>query len=76
MVLRDLNNAARYSHHIVALADGRVYDVGPPDEVVTPDLLREVFGVEADVVPDPRTGAPLCIPQGLHHRASKLEAER
>jgi hypothetical protein len=55
MVLHDLNNAARYSHHIVALADGLVYDAGPPDEVVTPDLLREVFGVEADVVPDPRT---------------------
>ena len=69
MVLHDLNNAARYSHHMVALAGGRVYDAGPPEEVVTPDLLREVFGIEADVVPDPRTGAPLCIPQGLHDRS-------
>jgi len=71
MVLHDLNNAARYSHQVIALSRGRVYDAGPPDEVVTPDLLREVFGVEADVVPDPRTGAPLCIPHGLHYSAEK-----
>ena len=66
MVLHDLNNAARYSHQVIALSRGRVFDAGPPDEVVTPRLLREVFGVEADVVPDPRTGVPLCIPHGLH----------
>ena len=71
MVLHDLNNAARYSHQVIALSRGRVYDAGPPDEVVTPDLLREVFGVEADVVPDLRTGAPLCIPHGLHYPTEK-----
>ena len=65
MVLHDLNNAARYSHHVVALSRGRVFDAGPPTEVVTPRLLRNVFGVEADVVPDPRTGLPLCVPYGL-----------
>jgi iron complex transport system ATP-binding protein len=76
MVLHDLNNAARYSHQIVALAGGRIYDAGPPEEVVTPDLLREVFGVEADVVPDPRTGSPLCIPHGLHYPAERTEARQ
>jgi len=76
MVLHDLNNAARYSHQIVALSDGRIYDAGPPDKVVTPDLLREVFGVEADVVPDPRTGSPLCIPHGLHYPAERTEARQ
>lgn len=67
MVLHDLNNAARYSHQVIALSKGRVFAAGPPEEVVTPDLLREVFGVEANVVPDPRTGVPLCIPHGLHY---------
>jgi iron complex transport system ATP-binding protein len=38
---------------------------GAPGEVVTPELLREVFHVEADVVADPRSGVPLCIPHGL-----------
>lgn len=76
MVLHDLNNAARYSHQMIAISGGRVYDAGPPTKVVTPDLLGEVFGVEADVVPDPRTGAPLCIPHGLrhhHHRPAERE---
>lgn len=67
MVLHDLNNAARYSHHMIALSKGRVFATGAPREVVTTKVLREVFGVEADVIPDPRTGAPLCIPQGLLH---------
>jgi iron complex transport system ATP-binding protein len=67
MVLHDLNNAARYSHHVVALSEGRVFDAGTPEEVVTPELLREVFNVEADVIPDPRTGLPLCIPQDLYY---------
>ena len=71
MVLHDLNNAARYSHRVIALSRGEVFDAGPPEEVVTPALLREVFGVEADVLPDPRTGVPLCIPYGLHHVAGR-----
>ena len=70
MVLHDLNNAARYSHQVVALSRGRVFDAGTPQDVVTPHLLREVFGVEADVVSDPRTGVPLCIPHGLHNGSS------
>lgn len=65
MVLHDLNNAARYSHHVVALSKGRIFDAGSPVEVMTPRLLRDVFGVEADIVPDPRTGLPLCVPYGL-----------
>lgn len=78
MVLHDLNNAARYSHQVIALSQGRVYSAGPPEEVVTPDLLGEVFGVEAEIVPDPRTGVPLCIPYGLHQggRASRAGRSR
>jgi iron complex transport system ATP-binding protein len=65
MVLHDLNNASRYSHHMIALSEGGIFAAGPPQEVVSPELLREVFHVEADVVPDPRSGVPLCIPHGL-----------
>ncbi|MGF1473590.1 MAG: ABC transporter ATP-binding protein [Rubrobacteraceae bacterium] len=65
MVLHDLNNAARYAHHLIALADGRVFRSGGPEEVITEEVLAEVFSVEADVVPDPRTGVPLCIPYSL-----------
>jgi iron complex transport system ATP-binding protein len=61
MVLHDLNLAARYAHHILALRDGQVVASGSPDVVVTPQTLFEVFGVEADVIRDPRHGTPMCI---------------
>jgi iron complex transport system ATP-binding protein len=76
MVLHDLNNASRYSHHMIALSGGRVYAAGTPGEVMTPELLRNVFHVEAEIVPDPRSGVPLCVPYGLHHTASGLSGER
>lgn len=66
MVLHDLNNASRYSHHMVALRGGRVYTSGTPHEVITPQTLREVFGVEAEIVTGTRDGVPFCIPYELH----------
>ncbi|RAV10794.1 ABC transporter ATP-binding protein [Paenibacillus contaminans] len=62
MVVHDLNHASRYAHHIVAIKKGTVISEGSPGEVMTPEVLREVFGIEADIVSDPRTGAPLCLP--------------
>jgi len=65
MVVHDLNHAARFSQHLVALKRGTVLYEGNPEEVMTPAMLRDVFGIDADVIPDPRTGAPLCLPYGL-----------
>ncbi|MEV5704711.1 ABC transporter ATP-binding protein [Actinoallomurus sp. NPDC052274] len=61
-VLHDLNQAARYADHIVAMKAGRVIAQGPPRDVVTADLVREVFGLASVVVPDPVTGGPLVVP--------------
>jgi iron complex transport system ATP-binding protein len=65
MVVHDLNHATRHASHLIALRAGQVVAAGAPTLVVTPHLLREVFGVEAEVVPDPRTGVPLCVAYGL-----------
>ncbi|GMK49207.1 ABC transporter ATP-binding protein [Paenibacillus glycanilyticus] len=65
MVVHDLNHASRYAHHMVAIKKGTVVGEGTPAEVMTPDVLREVFNIEADIVPDPRTGVPLCLPYAL-----------
>lgn len=62
MVLHDLNLAARYADRLVAMRDGRIVAAGTPDEVLTEDLLAEVFSLRARVVPDPVTGTPLVVP--------------
>ncbi len=62
MVLHDLNHAARYADHLVAMKHGRLVAQGRPADVVTADLVREVFGLESVVVPDPVTGSPLVVP--------------
>ena len=62
MVLHDLNLAARYSDTIVVMKDGVVVTQGPPTEVFTPAMLSETFGLEADVLPDPKTGLPIIVP--------------
>ncbi|KAA9085551.1 ABC transporter ATP-binding protein [Microbacterium radiodurans] len=61
-VLHDLNHAARYASHIVAMRDGRILAEGPPAEVITSERVREVFGLANVVVEDPVTGGPLVVP--------------
>ncbi|MEZ0447134.1 ABC transporter ATP-binding protein [Cellulomonas sp. ICMP 17802] len=61
-VLHDLNQAARYATHLIAMKAGVVVAEGPPSEVVTEPLVREVFGLACRVVPDPETGTPMVVP--------------
>lgn len=61
-VLHDLTLAARHSDHLVVMRDGQVQTEGPPAEVVTPDVLRRSFDLEARVFPDPVDGAPTVVP--------------
>ncbi|MDT3424773.1 iron complex transport system ATP-binding protein [Paenibacillus forsythiae] len=68
MVVHDLNHASRYAQHMVAIKSGTVISEGAPVDVMTPEVLREVFGIEADIVEDPRTGLPLCLPHSLAER--------
>ncbi|QYR22219.1 ABC transporter ATP-binding protein [Paenibacillus sp. sptzw28] len=65
MVVHDLNHASRYADHVIAIKQGKVSAEGTPQEVMTTEVLRDVFGIEADVIPDPRTGLPLCLPYSL-----------
>jgi iron complex transport system ATP-binding protein len=64
MVLHELNHAARYAGHVVAMRDGRVVAEGSPQEVVTEALVAEVFGLDCAVVTCPVSGRPLVIPRG------------
>ncbi len=62
MVLHDVNQAARYADHLVAMRDGRVVATGRPTDVLTPALLADVFGVRCRILPDPDSATPLIVP--------------
>jgi iron complex transport system ATP-binding protein len=60
MVLHDLNQAARFADHIIALKDGEIIQTGSAEEVITPDVLQRVFHIDAHIGKDPYTNKPLC----------------
>ncbi|MDJ1136728.1 ABC transporter ATP-binding protein [Streptomyces iconiensis] len=61
-VLHDLNHAARYATHLIAMCEGRIVAQGPPGEVVTAELVKDVFGMPCRVIDDPESGTPLVVP--------------
>ena len=67
MVLHDLNLAARYADELVAMKEGRVHAIGAPSDVVTADLVEEVFGLANQITTDPVSGKPMVTPIGRHH---------
>ncbi|MGW0754620.1 ABC transporter ATP-binding protein [Streptomyces sp. NPDC002587] len=73
-VLHDLNHAARYATHLIAMRGGRVVAQGPPAEVVTAELVEEVFGLRCQVISDPETGTPLVIPAARRSRSGARAA--
>jgi iron complex transport system ATP-binding protein len=70
VVSHDLGLAAGFCDRLALLSAGRVAAVGPPTDVLRPDALRAVFGIEADVLPGPG-GAPVVVPRGARPQASR-----
>ncbi|MEH0970555.1 ABC transporter ATP-binding protein [Micromonospora sp. CPCC 205546] len=69
-VLHDLNHAARYATHLIAMREGRVVAAGAPREVVTAELVQEVFGLPCRVIDDPESGTPLVVPAARRRATS------
>ncbi|MBW3112072.1 MULTISPECIES: ABC transporter ATP-binding protein [Bacillaceae] len=65
MVLHDLNQAARFADYIVALKEGEIVKSGSCEEVITHDVLKKVFQIDAEIGRDPRTNKPMCITYNL-----------
>ena len=70
-VLHDLNHAARYATHLIALRGGEVIAEGAPKDIVTADLVERVFGLRCQVIDDPETGTPLVVPAARKARADR-----
>lgn len=73
MVLHDLNLAARYADHLVAVSGGRIHIAGPPEAVLTEETVRQVFGLESRVIADPISGRPMMLPIGRHGVVTVLD---
>ena len=70
IVLHDLNLAARYGDHLLAMKDGGIVGEGTPESVVTAESVESIFGMPSQVVPDPVSGTPMVVPIGRHHSRS------
>lgn len=67
MVLHDLGAAARYADTLVAMQGGRIVASGCPSRIVTPGLVRQLYGIDADIVAAPGDGAPVVVPRARYH---------
>ena len=67
MVLHELNQAIRYSHEIAVLFEGNVHAAGKPADVVTRELLADVFRVDTDVARE--DGIPYIHIKGLRRES-------
>ncbi|MEV0093176.1 ABC transporter ATP-binding protein [Streptomyces sp. NPDC050738] len=73
-VLHDLNHAARYATHLIAMREGAIVAEGAPEDVVTAELVERVFGVKCQVIECPQTGTPLVVPAGRKARVRTATA--
>jgi ABC-type cobalamin/Fe3+-siderophores transport system ATPase subunit len=71
-VLHDLNHACRYATHLIVMKAGRIVAEGVPGEIVTAELVEDVYGLRCEVIPDPQTRTPLVVPAARASRAARL----
>ncbi|NUR83228.1 MAG: ABC transporter ATP-binding protein, partial [Nonomuraea sp.] len=62
-VLHDLNQACRYATHLIVMRAGKVVAEGDPAEIVTPELVHQVFDLRCEIIQDPQSGTPMIVPE-------------
>ncbi|GKX31292.1 iron-dicitrate ABC transporter ATP-binding protein [Vallitalea longa] len=72
MVLHDLNQAARYSDNIIVIKDGNIYKQGPPQNIITEQILQDVFKLDVRIILDEYNNCPFFIPIMNHQLPNKL----
>lgn len=64
MVLHDINQAIRYSDHIIVMKDGEIVTKGNPNDVITEEMVKAIYGVDVVVKQDEDTGLYM-VPMGI-----------
>ncbi|MDF2869177.1 MAG: transporter related [Anaerocolumna sp.] len=67
MVLHDINLSARYADYIFAVQKGNLIAQGEPSEVISEELMKQVFGLDCAVIKDPVSDSPFIVPKGRYH---------
>ncbi|ACK73811.1 ABC transporter related (plasmid) [Gloeothece citriformis PCC 7424] len=62
MVLHDLNLACRYADHLIAIRNQQIYSQGHPQQIMTQTMVKDVFGLDCQIMIDPIALTPMCIP--------------
>ncbi|MCS4486478.1 ABC transporter ATP-binding protein [Staphylococcus americanisciuri] len=65
MVLHDINQAIRFSDHLIAMKNGKIIKQGTTHEVLNNEILEEVFNIDAELSTDPKTGKPMLVTYNL-----------
>lgn len=72
LVIHELNMAARFADHMVAVREGAIVAQGSPDVIMTPEVLQRVFDIDAVIGKDPRTGRNVCVTYDIAGDAGTL----
>lgn len=65
MVLHDLNHAARFSDELIVMRKGKVLHTGTPVQIMTTEVLKEVFQIDAKIIVDTEHQVPVCFSYNL-----------
>ena len=70
MVLHDINLAARYADYLFAMRQGQLIAEGKPSDIITSELIHDVFGLDCTIIQDPVSNSPSVVPIGRYHAHS------
>lgn len=73
MVLHDINLSARYADYIFAVKKGKLIAQGTPKDIISKELIKDVFDLECVVIDDPVSGSPFIVPKGRHFVMNKMQ---
>ncbi|WP_437612565.1 ABC transporter ATP-binding protein [Erwinia sp. V71] len=71
-VLHDLNQACRYADHLIVMHSGQIVAQGKPAEIISAELVQQVFGMSSVIIDDPVSHTPLIVPCGRYHPAPAI----